>query len=112
MKIERVSYAKLFNLGNYENERVELTAELDYDDGHLETLRALKDEVEGIGASHAAERGANRDASYKEYGAAARLERINADIVVAEVRWKKALELLQKHGLNTEDLTADDDIPF
>lgn len=112
MRIDRVSYGKLFNLGNYENERVELSAQVDYDEDHVEAMEAVRLEVQDIGARYAAERGSDREAVYKEYGAAARLERINADIMAAEVRWKKALELLQKHGLNTEDLTADDDIPF
>lgn len=112
MRIDRVSYAKLFNLGNYENERIELEAVLQDGEDWAEAVEDVKNKVELLGLEYARDRGADREAAYNEYGAKARLDRINADIVAAEVRWKKAIELRQKHGLNTEDLTGGDDIPF
>ena len=112
MRIDRVSYAKLFNLGNYENERIELEAAVDCDEGHADVLDALVTEVRRIGEELANERGLDTDAAYKEHGALARLQRLNAEIAIAQGRWYKAKELLLKHGVDSSDLEADDDIPY
>lgn len=112
MRISNVCYAKLFNLGNYENERIELEAQLDPGDDYGAAVQDLAAHVQRLGIIRADERGADRDAAYKEHGAKARLERIEADIKVAQGRWERAKELLRKHGVDSADLEADDDIPF
>jgi len=45
MKIVKVSYAKLRNNGDYENERIEMEAEMDTGDTVSKTLATLKYEV-------------------------------------------------------------------
>lgn len=47
MNITTVSYGKTFNLGDYESERIDLTAELEEGDTAEAVLRVLKEKVEG-----------------------------------------------------------------
>lgn len=42
MKITRVGYSALFNLGNYNNERIELTAQLDENDDISSVVQDLR----------------------------------------------------------------------
>ncbi len=112
MRIDRVTYAKLFNLGNYENERIELSMPVEEFEPYSDTLAYLKREVEEHGRHFAQERGADRDAAYQLPGATRRLAQLNAAINVAQLRWDKALTLLEKHGVNVQDIAEADDIPF
>jgi hypothetical protein len=42
----KVNYARLYNLGNYENERIEIEADVAPDESPAEVLRRLADWVE------------------------------------------------------------------
>ncbi len=42
MKVTKVTYARTINLGNYENERIEYTADVDIDETPEEALEQLK----------------------------------------------------------------------
>ena len=46
MKYTIISYQQVFNLGNYESKRLEITAELDDDDNLEEAIEILKGKVE------------------------------------------------------------------
>ena len=48
MKIKTVKYAALANLGNYENERIELEAELEKGDDYQKVLADLTDKVHSL----------------------------------------------------------------
>ena len=45
---ERVEYARVFNLGNYENERIGLTAKVPDGGNMLAAINKIKDDVEAV----------------------------------------------------------------
>lgn len=45
MNVKQVSYARTINLGNYENERIELVADIDIDECYDSVLLALREMV-------------------------------------------------------------------
>lgn len=46
MKISTVHYHKVFNLGDYENEKISLEATLEEGESHVEAIAKLKEEVQ------------------------------------------------------------------
>jgi len=48
MKIKRILYRRKFNLGDYENEDLELEGELEEDDDIKEEFKKLKKQVENL----------------------------------------------------------------
>lgn len=46
MDIVRIKYSQTKNLGNYENEKIELEAEVDEDENVDEVIKALRAKVE------------------------------------------------------------------
>jgi len=112
VKIDRAYYQRVFNMGDYENELIGLEGELSAGEDWAAGMEDLKNKVQLLGLEYAKDRNADHDASYREYGAKARLERINADIAAAEAKWKTALAFLEKMGVDFSDVVAQDDIPF
>lgn len=45
MHIEKITYSRTFNIGNYESEKIEVTAYLDSDDSPIDVLGYLKEWV-------------------------------------------------------------------
>lgn len=48
VKYTRVEYSKTFNLGNYENERIGLTAEVTDPTDMLSAINKIRDDVEAV----------------------------------------------------------------
>lgn len=51
MLITTISYRRTFNLGNYENETIELTAHLDLNESSEEAMEKLKVKVHAFSAN-------------------------------------------------------------
>lgn len=112
MNIVLVSYAHLFNLGNYENERIEATSSVAEGEDEAWVLAQLKDWVheQGQSVNKAIER---RDAAEKEEATARnRLAELQTDIDLAGQRWEQILAFFGRAGLDLPQKWQEDDIPF
>jgi hypothetical protein len=107
MIIRSVGYSRLVSLGNFENEKISATAELEDGEDAEVVLVDLKGWVN--------ERLANRHRQQEEeaqfYRARADLSDIEAKLRDAKRQWDQAKEVLDKHGVKvaSEDLEA---LPF
>lgn len=105
MKITAVSYRRLKNLGNYENEAIEATALVEDWEDSVQTLDALRSWVEdqlGIRETVSSLYDQRNDLRHK-------LEQLNSQIAAAEQKWQKIEEFLARLGVKLTDLS---DIPF
>uniref|UniRef100_A0A6M3LUC6 Uncharacterized protein n=1 Tax=viral metagenome TaxID=1070528 RepID=A0A6M3LUC6_9ZZZZ len=48
MKIKEVSYGRTFNIGSYESERIDLTAELEDNEDEITVITKLRAKIEEV----------------------------------------------------------------
>lgn len=112
MNIVLVSYGHLFNLGNYENERIEATSAVAEGEDEVAVLAELKAWVHEQGNREmAAMEEANR-AERRARTALHDLERIQRDTEIARDRYTRIVAFLQRTGIQPPEGWRDDDIPF
>ena len=110
MRITSVEYSRLVTFGHFENQRIGATAKVDYDtDGSpenvMEQLRLwVNDQLQQTVVMN----DLKEQVRYEENGARSTLREIERNIEEAKVRWQKAKEFLNLHGVKTEDI----DLPF
>lgn len=104
MKIRQVSYAALASLGNYENQRVELVAEIEEGDEWQDVLKDLETKVH----SHL-----NNYEKYDKYRQCFRqskrdLEDILRELDKARQNWETVTNFMKAQGLkdNAEEFPA------
>ena len=111
MKIQTVSYKRTKNLGDYENEVLELNALVGEDGDPDEAIVQLRDRVNAqLSISETVAELKNQQIYLEEQSA-----RLQAQIESATVRWNKIQQFMEKLGINLlavlPQATADD-IPF
>lgn len=108
MPIVKVSYKKLFSLGNYENESI--GAESIVGPGR-DAIGELKDLIAWVEARHDKTE-KDREAEFSRAISLAQhrdeLRELTGKLEIARDRWEKCKAFLAKHGIEVEDL----DIPF
>lgn len=104
VNITRVSYGRLVNLGNYENERIEATTEVNGETAEeaLQALRAWVGEQIGTTRRDLEERDRAQQLRYQ----VAEYEQRLKD---ARAKWDKAEAFMKSHGIDT---SAYGDLPF
>ena len=105
MKITAVSYRRLKNLGNYENEAVEATALVEDWEDSAQTLDALRSWVE----DQLEIRGTVKSLHDQRNDLRHELEQLNSQIAAAGQKWQKIEEFLARLGVKVTDVS---DIPF
>lgn len=103
----KVGYARLFNLGNYENERIELEDEVRPDETNEAAYDRVRQwvEAQGAGAKRKARRGeVLNDIEAKINEAKARFASIERKHQDAVKKYNQLRELLDKHGVPIPDL--------
>ena len=108
MKFETISYKRTKNLGNYENEVLELTAQInETDDPDLVTLE-LRDRVnQQLGISESVKELKNDQILLEQQNA-----QLEANIAAATERWNRIQQFMEKLGINLKNVPFVDDIPF
>jgi PHD/YefM family antitoxin component YafN of YafNO toxin-antitoxin module len=116
MKLVTVTYRRLYNLGNYENEVIEATADVnEYDPAAV--LIELKDWVELQHTELERQRGKVEAIGHAIHDHEYTLSSLKSDIAAMERQWIKAKELLEGMGVELPRLyhekgVSPDDIPF
>jgi hypothetical protein len=96
MKIKTVHYSALINLGDYSNEKIGFTAEVEEDDSIDEIIESLKAKVEQVGGLNAQEfYSKQRDGRH----ALVELER---EIKQATEQWNATSEFLRTQGIKPD----------
>jgi chromosome segregation ATPase len=125
MKFQAITYQRIKNLGNYESERIEISAELEDGDDKDEAMAQLRSWV-GRQLSLRAEvqdlRDQKRDLRLKLEETKSTIERVRNSAISAwekaEQQWMGAKTVLESHGIQPEaelpklDFSEIDDIPF
>lgn len=124
MKLKTVTYSALGNMGNYQNERIELSAELEEGETYTEVLEKLKKGV------HAKLKSQDEYwETCKKFDQANKdLKAILAKLEAAKKNWELVSEFLKAQGIKTDsaefptlaalpeavegELVETDDIPF
>jgi len=108
VKTKIISYKRVKNLGNYENETLELTAEIEEWEDPDEAVSVLQARVNSsLGLSDAVKKLENRhDELMTEL---LQLDRITE---AARLKWQKVSAFMGKLGIPLETASCDDDIPF
>lgn len=108
MKVETISYKRTKNLGNYENEVLELTAQINETDDPDQVILELRDRVNRqLGISESVANLKNDQTLLQEQNT-----QLEANIAAATERWNKILEFMEKLGVKLKDVVFADDIPF
>jgi hypothetical protein len=100
-QITQITYSRLFNLGNYENERLDVVVQLDDDDSPIGCADEARIFVE---TQHAAFEQARKDEAEREYQA--QLARAEAE----RLKWqqRRAAELPNDDGPDEDDEDDED----
>lgn len=96
MKIKTIHYSALLNLGNYSNEKIGFTAELEEDETVEEVIEALKQKVEENGGQNAEEIYSNI------YQGRNDLREIEKKINKARAEWDAVAEFLKMQGIKPD----------
>lgn len=96
MKIITVEYSALVNLGNYNNEKIGFTAQLQDGETPEQIVEALRDKVKEIAGPEADE--LYRQMSDGQY----KLRKLNRQIEEATAKWNSTAEFLRAQGLKPE----------
>lgn len=111
VQVVRIGYAKLFNLGNYENERIEAVADVEMGATAWNTLVDLKASVERWGSSLRDDRKAEREREGEIYRREGELARLQSEYSALVERVNLARAFLERTGIGVP-AGWDDDIPF
>lgn len=96
MKITKVGYSALLNLGNYQNEKITFIAQLNDGETPESAVEALRDKVKAVG-------GKNAEDLYKAMHQNERkLRDLNQQIEQATQKWNATAEFLRAQGLKPE----------
>lgn len=109
MKIVQVEYRRLKTFGNYENETIGATAQVEDGESPYDTLQTVKAWVDG----HLKIVEEDSDLSRKVWRAEARLRELNGLIKSAGERFEYAKKILAAHGIdvpNDHGVYDDDEI--
>lgn len=96
MKIITVEYSALVNLGNYNNEKIGFTAQLQDGETPEQVVEALRNKVKEIAGPEADE--LYRHMSDGQY----KLRKLNRQIEEATAKWNSTAEFLRTQGLKPE----------
>lgn len=96
MEIKAVQVELCFNLGNFENEKIRLIAELDPDDD-------IKDVVAKLREGAIASASENDDSSWRRRTAmVSELKALGQKLTQASEQWQRTKEFLQAQGIKTD----------
>lgn len=108
MKIQSVTYRRHKNLGDYNNESLEATAQIEETDDLERVILALRDFVteqltipESVTSLKSEQVSLEQEAS-----------RLQAQIKSAQERWDKIQQFFEKLGVKLSTVVEVDDIPF
>lgn len=96
MRIRSVSYHALFNLGDYENEKIELIAQLEEDETPEEVIPQLREKVQALAQPSAAKAWNERTKLQGE------LHSIQVKLTKARQEWEATAEFLRSQGIKTD----------
>lgn len=96
MKIITVEYSALVNLGNYNNEKIGFTAQLQDGETPEQVVEALRNKVKEIAGPEADE--LYHQMSEGQY----KLRKLNRQIEEATAKWNSTAEFLRTQGLKPE----------
>lgn len=105
MRITSVSYSRLVGLGNYENERVGITAEVAPDENADDVLASLRRWVNARVTDHES----NRELEGRQTELQYAIQDYELRTEHAKKRWEMAEAFLKSHGINPDRWT---DLPF
>lgn len=96
MKIKTVEYSALINLGNYSNEKIGFTAQLEEGETVEQVVEQLRQKVKDNG-------GVNAEELYdKLYKGRQELRALEAKIIKARQTWEQTAEFLKAQGLRPD----------
>ena len=96
MRIIKVSYSALANLGDYQNERVGMTAHLEEGESPEDAIKALKDRVTPLCGPRL------QDLRNQQYQLERRVSELKDQLVDYERRWNDAAEFLRTQGIKPD----------
>lgn len=96
MRIRTVHYSALINLGDYNNEKIGFTAEVEEDDSIDEILESLKAKVEQLGGLNA------QDFYSKQRDGRHALSELERKIKKATEQWNATSEFLRTQGIKSD----------
>ncbi|MEM6837670.1 MAG: hypothetical protein AAF609_12540 [Cyanobacteria bacterium P01_C01_bin.120] len=100
MKITKVSYSGLFNLGNYNNEKIGLTAHLDEGEDPEIVVEALREQAVAMAANKGL--GNETDIRYEIRRRVDDLEDLRIKCVKAQNEWNQVAEFLRAQGIKPD----------
>lgn len=96
MKFQTVSYSALLNLGNYSNEKIGFTVEVDEGELPEKIVETLRQKVREIG-------GPNAEELYSQmYDNRHKLAELNSKIQKATEQWNATAEFLRAQGIKPD----------
>jgi hypothetical protein len=108
MKIQSISYKRLYNLGDFNNETLDVTASIEDGEDAAKTAIELRlFVVSQIGVQDRIHEWEKRQIQLKQ-----EIELLEGQCQRAQERWNKIEAFLQKLGVKLEQLNVVDDIPF
>lgn len=108
MNITTISYSRLVSLGNYENEKVGATAEVEPGEDPNTVLSDLKAWV----ATQIKDRQEDQEVSSQLADKQYKLVDLERRIENAKAKYAKLREILSSHGVTLETLPDFNDLPF
>lgn len=100
MRIKTISYQRVKNLGNYESERLEMTAEVDEDEVASLAVAQLRDFLE----QQLNVRDSFRSLEAKKFGITAQIARLENKYRELSDCWDKVEPLLVANGIELPDI--------
>lgn len=101
MKITKINYQAVKNLGNYESERLEASAEVEEGEDPIQAVGNLRAWVEE--RLQMREEVKNLEEEHRD---------LVAKVALVKARWEKVQQFFQKLGLSLDAIKDDDGIPF
>jgi hypothetical protein len=98
MKITHVEFSALFNLGDYNNEKLAFRVQLEDDDHVGDVVSALREKAIGLSAGE----GVARESYDRIYQRQRELRELERKIVDATEQWNQVANFLRAQGLNPE----------
>lgn len=100
MRITKVSYSGLFNLGNYNNEKIGLSAELQEGDDPEAVIATLREQAVAMAANTGL--GTDDDIRWQISRQVGELKDIQAKVQKATTEWNELAEFLRVQGIKPE----------
>lgn len=96
MRIDRVTYHYLNNLGDYRNERIEMSAQLDEGEQPEEAIAKLKDRVLALAGENATE------LEHRRWKLIDQVRELEKRCAQARENWEATAEFLKAQGLRSD----------